>query len=109
MNTIEDLTFGANKAHLAVENKDFEFLKTCDTQLFMAKDRDGETPLHYAAVNDDLEICKLLIERNPDIVNITDIENKTAYDWCLEYYNEHTSHTKIIKLLVAYVDVFVFD
>jgi len=102
MNTIDDLISGANKAHLAVENKDLEFLKTCDTQLFMAKDRDGETPLHYAAVNDDIEICKLLIERNPDIVNITDIENKTAYEWCLEYFDEYSSHTKIIEFLIPY-------
>ena len=102
MNTMDDLVSGANEAHLAVENKDTDFLKKCDIKLFMAKDRDGETPLHYAAVDDDLEICKLLVNRNAEIVNITDIENKTAYDWCLEYFDEYTSHMKIIEFLLPY-------
>ena len=100
--TLDDLIIGANEAHLAVENKDMGYLEKCDIKLFMEKDRDGETPLHYAAVNDDLEICKLLVERNSEIITIKDIEHKTAYDWCLEYFDEYTSHEKIIEFLLPY-------
>ena len=97
--TLDNLIIGANKAHLAVENKDIDFLKKCDKDMLLIQDRDGETPLHYAAINDDLKICKLLIELNSNIVNIKDIENKTAYDWCLEYFDEYGSHSNIIGFL----------
>jgi len=101
--TLNDLVPGATFSHLAVENRDIEFLKTVDKDTLLVKDRDGETPLHYAAVNDDLEICELLISRNKKIINIKDIENKTAYDWASEYNLEYNTHIDIMIELHQYL------
>jgi ankyrin repeat protein len=101
--SIEDLVYGATLSHLAVENRDIKFLTNVNKEDLLIKDRDGETPLHYAALNDDLEICKLLILRNPELINIKDIENKTAYDWSYEYNLEYNSHIDIINELKQYL------
>ena len=96
---LSDLVKYATMSHLAVENRDINYLTNVDRNELSKKDRDGETPLHYAAVNDDFEICKLLVSRNPEIINIKDVENKTAYDWVLEYNLEYNSHINIINFL----------
>ena len=88
---------GAAKIHIAVENRDIQLLKNCLPEELIIKDDDGETPLHYAAINEDLEICKLLITRNSQIIYIKDIENKTAYDWVKEYNKEEGSHLEICE------------
>jgi len=97
--TLESLIDGATEVHLAVENRDIEAIYTFEASRLLEKDRDGETPLHYAAINNDLEICKILINRNPDIIHITDVEDKTAYDWVREYNDEYNSHINTCDLL----------
>ena len=96
---LEDLVEDATDVHLAVENRDIEALNTFEPSRLLEQDRDSETALHYAAVNDDLEICKILIERNPEIIGIKDVEDKTAYDWACEYNNEYNSHIEICEFL----------
>ena len=96
---INELVEGATMSHLAVENRDIDYLTNVDKDELSKQDRDGETSLHYAAVNDDLEICKLLVSRNPSIVNIKDVEKKTPYDWVVEYNLEYDSHINIIYFL----------
>ena len=91
-NDLSDISKGATLAHLAVEKRDLDYLNRVDIDKLLDTDVDGETPLHYAAVNSDIEICKLLISRNPTITWIKDIENKTAYDWVREYNEEYNSH-----------------
>jgi ankyrin repeat protein len=86
-------------AHIAVDTRNIEALRTIHKEDLLFTDSDGETALHYAAVNDDLEICKILINLNIDIVNIKDVENKTAYDWACEYNNEYNSHIEICEFL----------
>ena len=100
MNSINDLVEGATKYHLAVENRDLELLKTASKKDLEILDRDGESVFHYAAVNDDLEICKLLLKLNPSLKEIKCIEGKTALDWAKEYYNEYNSHLDIITYLI---------
>ena len=100
--TLDCLVYGATEVHLAVENRDIESIYTFQSTKLLEKDRDGETPLHYAALNDDLDICKILINRNPDIIHIKDIENKTAYDWVREYNDEYGSHIKTCDFLKKY-------
>ena len=89
MNTINDLVPGSTLAHLAVENSDTDAMCLMDPAILSKQDRDGETALHYAATNGDLEMCKIIIDLNPEIANITDSENKTAYDWVLSYNEEY--------------------
>ena len=55
--TLDDLAEGATIYHLAVENRDTATLLLAKEDDLLKVDRDMETPLHYAAVNDDLEIC----------------------------------------------------
>jgi ankyrin repeat protein len=96
---MRDLVPGATIVHLAVENRDIEKINNASKDLLIRCDRDGESPLHYAAVNDDLEMCKLLLSKNPDLLNIKCIEGKTALDWAKEYYAEYNSHSDIINFL----------
>jgi len=98
--TIDDLVPGATKYHLAVENKDFKFIENSTPESLEIVDRDGESPLHYAAVNDDIEMCKLLLKINPKLKNIKCIENKTALDWALEYHLEYNTHYTLIMYLL---------
>ena len=97
--TLECLIDKATEVHLAVENRNIEAIYTFDAAKLLEKDNNGETPLHYAAINNDLEICKILINRNPYIIHITDVENKTAYDWMCEYKQEFDTHTEIYDFL----------
>ena len=98
-----NLVPGATVAHLAVENRDISMLNTLSPEILMIQDRDGETALHYAATNGDLKMCKIIIGLNPGIVNITDIENKTAYDWAVcynvEYNGTHQAVCDYLKTL----------
>ena len=93
----QGLVPGSTAAHLAVENRDIATMRSIDPAVLATQDRDGETPLHYAATNGNLEICKIIIDLNPDIVNITDSENKTAYDWALTY-----NHQEICDYLMTF-------
>lgn len=100
MNTITDLVSGATAAHLAVENRDTVAMRLIDPAILSKQDRDGETPLHYAATNGDLEMCKLLINMNPDIVHIKDMDNMTAYDWAISYNSEYNgTHQEVCDFL----------
>jgi len=99
LKTLDCLVEGATDVHLAVENRNIQALYTFESSQLLKKDRDGETALHYAAINDDVEICKILINRNPDIIHITDVEDKTAYDWVREYNDEYHSHINTCDLL----------
>lgn len=101
--TLDDLSDGASRAHLAVENEDIVAISSLTQSEMMATDRDGETALHYAATNGNLEICKILINMNPDIVHIKDIDNKTAYDWAVSYNIEYNgTHQEVCDLLSKY-------
>ena len=97
---LNDLTEGATLAHLAVENEDIDTITSLNPSELLATDRDGETPLHYAATNGNLEICKILINMNPDIVHIKDIDKKTAYDWAMAYNIEYNgTHQEVCNFL----------
>ena len=96
---MSDLVPKATIVHLAVENRDLETIKNASKHLINKLDRDGESPLHYAAVNDDLEICKLLITKAPQLENMRCIEGKTALDWAIEYNEEYNSHVDVCAFL----------
>ena len=103
MNTIDDLVPGSTIAHLAAENRDIAAMRLIDPAILSTQDRDGETALHYAATNGHLEMCKIIIGLNQEIVNITDIENKTAYDWALAYNAEYNgTHQEVCDYLKTF-------
>ena len=94
-----DLSVGATIYHLAVENRDISLLLTAKENQLFEVDRDKETPFHYAAINDDLEICELLLKKAPSLKDMECVEGKTALDWVIEYNNEYNSHIDIIAFL----------
>ena len=98
-NTLSDLGEGATIYHLAVENRDHETLKNASKEDLEILDIDGESVLHYAAVNNDLETCKLLLELNPVLRNIKCIEDKTALDWAKEYQSEYKTYQRLCDFL----------
>ena len=103
MSMISDLVPGSTLAHLAVENRDTAAMRLMDPAILSKQDRDGETALHYAATNGNLEMCKIIIGLNPGIVNITDIENKTALDWALSYNTEYSgTHQEVCDYLMNF-------
>ena len=99
IHSLDDLVEGATIYHLAVENRDTATLLSAAEENLMKVDRDKETPLHYAAVNDDLEICKLLLSKAPHLKEMKCVEGKTALDWVIEYNEEYNSHVDIIAFL----------
>jgi len=96
---MSDLVSGATIVHVAVENRDLETIKNASKDLISKLDIDGESPLHYAAVNDDLEICKLLLSKSPELLNMKCEEGKTALEWAKAYHAEYNSHSEIINFL----------
>ena len=96
---LDDLVSGATIVHLAVENRDLETIKNASKDLLSKSDKDGETPLHYATTNDDLEICKLLLSKNHELLNIKCVDGKTALELANDYHSEYNTHLKIIKFL----------
>ena len=102
MTKMSDLVEGAGLPHLHTENRNIDALETMNPPLLMLKDKSGETALHYAATNDDVEVCRMLIRRNPALLNVKDNEEKTAYDWVVSYNEEYKSHTKILEFLKQY-------
>jgi ankyrin repeat protein len=99
LTTIEDLIEGATDAHVATENRDISILMSFSEEDLLKQDIDGETVLHYAVSNEDLEICELLTTRNSQIVHIKDIEGKTAFDYAVEYKNKLETHKEICDFL----------
>ena len=98
--TLEDLSQGATLVHLAVENNDISYINTVDKELILKVDRDLETPLHYAAVNNNLELCKILLNKAPELLNMKCIEGNTALDWVNEYNLEYNnSHIDLVEFL----------
>ena len=97
--TLDDLAEGATIYHLAVETRDTTLLGIANADDLVKVDIDMETPLHYAAVNDDLEICKLLLSKAPKLKNMRCEEGKTALDWALLYNEEYNSHADLIRFL----------
>ena len=97
--TIDDLCEGVTIYHLAVENRDHEQLKKASKIDLETLDRDGESVLHYAAVNNDIETCKLLLELNPNLKDIKCIEGKTALDWAKEYQSEYKTFQPLCDFL----------
>lgn len=101
--TMSDLIEGASLAHLAVEKNDILSIKNMKPALVMQQDRDGETPLHYAATNGHLEMCKILVNMNPEIVHIKDLDNKTAFDWAVAYNIEYNgTHQEVCDFLKSF-------
>ena len=70
INDMNDLVSGATIVH------HLETIKNASKYLINQLDRDGESPLHYAAVNDDLEMCKLLLDKSPELLTIKCDEGK---------------------------------
>jgi len=97
--TLNDLGEGATIYHLAVETRDTTLLGISNADDLVKVDIDMETPLHYAAVNDDLEICKLLLSKAPTLKDMRCEEGKTALDWALLYNEEYNSHVDLIRFL----------
>ena len=97
--TLKDLSQGATLVHLAVENNDISYINGVDKESLVNVDIYLETPLHYAAINDNLELCKILLNKAPDLLHMKCIEGKTALDWTLEYNSEYNSHYSICQFL----------
>ena len=95
-----DLVEGATELHLAVVNSDINAFNDVKPDAVIVQDCDGETVLHYAATQGNLEICKVLININKNLINIKDIDNKTALDWATAYNIEYNgSHQKVCDYL----------
>ena len=60
-----------------------------------ALDFQGNTPLHSAAKNGQLEMVEFLISAGAD-VNLTDFRGRTAMFWA-----SYAGHTEIVELLIA--------
>ena len=52
-----------------------------------AQNKDGWTALHFAVSRYEAQIVKLLVDKNPGIVSLKDVEGNTALDWAREMDN----------------------
>ena len=96
---LDDLVTDASETHLAVENRDISHLSSIDVKELLKVDCDLETPLHYAVSNNDIEICKLIVERVPTIINMRDIDGLTACDIAQLYVDEYNLSTELVNYL----------
>ncbi|WP_341815111.1 ankyrin repeat domain-containing protein [Wolbachia endosymbiont (group A) of Chalcis sispes] len=61
-----------------------------------AKDKNGNTSLHLAAMNGKIDVAKVLLKHNAD-VNAKNNEGKTAL-----YYAAKYNHQELVELLLAH-------
>ncbi|MDG7055225.1 MAG: ankyrin repeat domain-containing protein, partial [Wolbachia endosymbiont of Menacanthus eurysternus] len=61
-----------------------------------AKDKNGNTPLHFATMVGKVDIAKVLLKHNAD-VNAENNEGRTALYYAVKY-----NHQKLVELLLAY-------
>ena len=99
--TLSDLTSGANWIHLAVENSDFDTINSVKKEELLCIDHDCESPLHYAAANNDVEMCKILLEKQPKLLNMKCSDDKTAYELALSYKDEYNSHIDVCNYFLG--------
>ena len=85
---------------------DIESLKLFPIEELLKTDCDGETPLHYAASNGDIEICKILISRCPELNTIKDNENTTAYGLAMLMYMKEYRFKEVCEYL--YHDLYYY-
>lgn len=65
-----------------------EALLDADAGLARQRDKSGATPLHYAALEGQRGIARLLIERGADINSTDDEFGATPAGWAIEYLRE---------------------
>lgn len=99
--TLIDLVDGATWPHLAVENRDHETLNKCRDVDLICVDCEGETPLHYAASNNDVETCRLLVNKNPKLLDMKCIEGYTPYDYVLIEQNLYKTHIEVCNYFLG--------
>jgi ankyrin repeat protein len=75
------LLSSATECHTAVEEDNSCFLLAATNNDLLVSDEDGETPLHYAATNNNIKICELLVSKCEFLLDIRDKDGKTALDW----------------------------
>ena len=61
-----------------------------------AKDKDGNTPLHLAAMNGKIDVAKVLLKHNAD-VNAKNNEGRTALHYATDF-----NHRDLVELLLAH-------
>ena len=74
----------ATPMHYAVEKRDKSTLLQATIHELLQTDDSGDTLLHYAVANNDLEITKLLFYKCPALLNMVDKTGKTALYWAKE-------------------------
>ena len=69
-----------------------------------AKDADGETPLHYAALNGHLDCVRFLLKDNAD-VNLTDAEGSTPLHKVTSLFSIFTCFFFVLSFLRFYLTI----
>jgi ankyrin repeat protein len=103
--TFEDMLEGATLSHLYVQNRNVNEINKLSKNVILSKDIEGETALHYAATNNDVEICKILIGKCPELLYIKDIDSKTAYDWAKIYNDEYNNNLEVCLYLKSLMSI----
>ena len=82
----------------AVDNENITEIKSLLNQgaNVNVREKDGQTPLHYAAYLNNINIAKLLIDSGAD-VNVQDKDGWAPLRWAT-----HNGHPEIAKLLIEY-------
>lgn len=77
--------FGTTKAKLAVDNGDIAKLAECTSQELLEFDVQENNSLHDAATLEEFEMCKIIMEKIPEIIHNKNVYGDTPYDSALKY------------------------
>ena len=102
MTQLSDLIEGATWPHLAVENKAYDLLENSRPTDLICIDSEGETPLHYAAYNNDVMICKILLEKAPKLFNMKCYGGFTAFSSVQKEKDERGTHKEVYNYLLGF-------
>ena len=99
--SLSDLVDDATLIHLAIDNRDFNEIQSASPEELLCVDCDLETPLHYAVTNNDVDFCKILVKKQPRLLDMKCRDGNTPFELAVSYKEEYKTHLETYNYFIG--------